>query len=273
LPTYKSDCFELACIVHLLAGGKFPFVHLGNISALAKARGVPKSQLPTFDLPPVVALRRFSLHQITHDQLGGCTRPTAFLPIADYNLSLPWDCVVYVPPSTANVPHEITFIKASMAPVHERPPKWDDPDYNTYTKVGRIYKSLLPTIEQNSALSLCSEPYFHNADLFNPLCWLCPSEEKGKSRTEPLVERLVSAISGIQCNVKVSNQDGEIEVTPEQSQDLLAVRFVFMTAQPLNTITKEECGVVDGSLPKLANLLVISAHNVDGFAYLKHLAI
>jgi len=62
-------------------------------------------------------------------------------------------------------------------------------------------------------------------------------------------------------------------LSPQNSQDKLAVRFVFTTSQTLSTIAEEERGLKDSSsLPKLANLCVVSGHDAEGFAYLQQLA-
>jgi len=47
---------------------------------------------------------------------------------------------------------------------------------------------------------------------------------------------------------------------------------VFTTSQTLNTIAEEERGLKDSSLPKLANLCVVSGHDAQGFPYLQQLA-
>jgi len=175
------------------------------------------------------------------------------------------------------VPHEIIFIQASIQPVrlHERPEDatiWDDTNNTKLdTKIGRIHKSLSPTVKKTSALRFPFWALLLMILIFSPLQWPI-IKEKVPSRKEPLVERIIFAISGIRCNVKASNQNGEIEVTPQRKQDLLLVRFVFMTAQSLNTIAKEERGLMDTSIPKLANLCVISGHDAEGFPYLQQLA-
>jgi len=133
-----------------LAGGSISFDHLGDLPARDAGK-----ELPTLDLPSVADMRRITLSRLTR-KLGGCIRPTAFLPSFENFPS--WDCVIYYPPSKPTKNHDFIFVQASIQSVrlHESPEDatiWDDTKQAVLdTKVGHIHKSLLPRVKIASTL-------------------------------------------------------------------------------------------------------------------------
>jgi len=85
-----------------------------------------------------------------------------------------------------------------------------------------------------------------------------------------MVEELITAIAGINCNVNYDSKSGLIQVVGPPQLDL-KVHFLFMTAKPLATIAAEE-SQRGNDLPMFANLEVISCQELSTFPYLQHLA-
>jgi len=273
LQEQTTKSFEQSCILYMLRGGNITFHPLGSLVVVkkqTKSRSeavIPQKskRAPTYGvttserLPAITNLRYISISSLSVDDLTGSTRPTAFLPTFS-NFPF-WDCILYYPPTTTDTPrlHKVVFIQTSIQSIrtHEQQKKitiWNDATQNEQTvEVGRIHKSLLPNVQTKDGVS---------------------------TRRPPMVEQITTAISGVPCEATYDTISGTMKVTAsnnnKSSTDRLDVRFVFMTAQTLDTITKEELGklpdVVGGELPKLANLDVVICQEVEGFSYLQHLA-